>query len=390
MSSLIEAGRIQGVDIEGPRTPELGRSSIVVATDIEGPHLLGDTALNVMSSHVRPENNGNNEIDYGGILYGETYNWFEENFDTKGLGQEGSDIILAMPALLFLGVSAEIIKQEAGTSRRTPGSEEYVIYLRSKGAIIIGVTTAWRDAHEDIVIKKVGLDGIVGTDFPIDQARNRLISSGKWEEEIGMTRDFLLNSFAIIEQIANSEGEEKKARVEQLRKLIGQFYVGALGVSWDSRGKLIVTEGKATELARIMAECDVIGDKRKAEVAYSLYARHGNQESAKISIGDGFNDRRMLSESPWSIGINGADAAKAAKIGIIAPDVGLPLIVVTELIQRNSLATEINIQSVIDSAQKALGDKAIVHRGGSDISGDLLAKHKAMKKEIRGKGSLLP
>ncbi len=369
---------------EGLVSPERIKSSLVVVTDLEGPHLLGDTALDVMSTFVRPIVNGNG-IDHGATLYGETYNWFEENFDTKGLGQEGSDIVLAMPALLYFGVTEEMIVRVAAKSLRTPGSEEYVKFLKSQGALVVGVTTAWREVHKDIVLKKVGLDDIVGTDFPIDKARKRLIRVGRWTQEMETTRKFLDESFTIIDCLNNANDEEKEKHVRNLRERIENFYVNTLGVSWDGTGKMVLANGHTTELASIMAECDVIGDKRKAEVAHQLFARHGYPGSVNVAIGDGFNDRRMLNESPWSIGINGAEAAKAAKIGVIAQNVGQPLIVITDLLRRNS-----DMRFVVEEAQRILGNRAIVHAGGPNLSKDLSSAHQKMKREIRGKGALLP
>lgn len=387
--ALSELRNRNGADTEKPLVPEREKSATIISTDLEGPHLLGDTALNVMSLYVHPNSNSHG-IDYGATLYGATYDWFEEKFDRNGLGQEGSDIILAMPALLYFGVTADMIRKEAETSRRTPGSAEYVKYLKSQGAVVLGVTTAWEDAHRDIVINKVGLDGIVGTEFPIDDARKQLQSSGKWEEEMDATRKFLQGSFAIIGQMSNSQNGQKEELEGQLKDRIGQFYYETLGISWDLEGKQIVRSGKSTEIARIMVGYDVVGDKRKAEVARQLFLTHSKPRAVNLAIGDGFNDRRMLGESPWSIGLNGVDAAKAAKIGIIASDVGMPLIEVTERILRNPVCLESNIQEIIREAQKVLGDKAIIHRGGRDISSELIASHKAMKKEIRGKGALLP
>lgn len=171
--ALSEVRHVNGVVDEKLLSPECEKFATVVASDLEGPHLLGDTALNVMSLHVRPNSNGHG-IDHGATLYGVTYDWFEETFDKNGLGQEGSDILLAMPALLYFGVTAEMIRKVAETSRRTPGSAEYVKYLKGQGAIVLGVTTAWEDAHKEIVISKLGLDGIVGTEFPIDVRKKSL------------------------------------------------------------------------------------------------------------------------------------------------------------------------------------------------------------------------
>lgn len=373
---------------EKPISPEHRKSLLVVATDVEGPHLLGDTALNTMSAFVRPPSN-TRDIDYGAILYGETYNWFEDNFDKKGLGQEGSDILLAMVPLLYFGVTGEMIKKEAEKSKRTPGSEQYVKYLKSQGAVVMGVTTAWEDAHRDIVIDKVGLDGIVGTKFPIDDTRKQLIDSRQFEREMDITGEFLQGSFVLIQKISNSSGEQREENTFRLRHLIGQFYHDTLGISWDNKGKQ-EKKSSRSELARIMSRCDVIGDKRKAIVANQLFGSCGTRDSISLAIGDGFNDRRMLAESPWSIGINGADAAKAAKIGIVTSDLGDPLIKVTEIIRRNPFRSEENIQKIVREAQGELGDAAIIHRGGENMSHELVAAHKAMKKEIRGKGALLP
>lgn len=371
-------------------SPERKKASLVVATDVEGPHLLGDTALNTISSFVRLPEYPSNGVDYGGTLYQETYNWFEENFDKKGFGQEGSDIILALPLLLFSKVTGGMIRQEADKSLRTPGSENYIAYLKKQGATVIGVTTAWKQPHEEIGLKKIGLDGIVGTDFPIDEARERLARSGKWQEEMHQVGRFLYDSFAIIKAMSHAEGERAELLRKKIHGVIGQFYLGILGVSWDGTGKQVIRNGHPTELAKIMVQCDVIGDRRKAEVANKMFLEHGQQGATHLAIGDGFNDRRMLAQSPWSIGINGADAAKAAKIGVISLEVGTPLIVITELIKKNPTPIDSNIQTVVEDARRILGETAVVHLGGGSMSEDLVRRHKIAKKEIRGKGALLP
>jgi len=381
--------------LDRAKSPETERYNIVVATDLEGPLLLGDTSLKAMSTYVRPEH-GNPKIDYGSILFGETYNWFMEKFynNVSGqLGQEGSDIVLALPSLLAIGVTNNNLLELARTSRKTPGSKEYINFLKSQGALVVGITTAWEKPHREIVLEELGLDGIIGTDFSLDDAKVKLSESEQMEIEMQMTRDFLSDCFQVITDRETCNENTKKDRLtHNLHQRIQHFFVGELGITWDQNGRIVSTQDKfITELGAIMASYNVIGDKGKAEVAKILFSKYASAGAPQIAIGDGYNDIRMLNQSPWSIGINGAKATEAAKIGVIANNVQI-LSELIKLIQKFPEPTDENVRKVVTIARLRYGDKAIVHLGGKfgTLSPRLLAMHQIGKREMRREAALLP
>lgn len=378
---------------ERAKSPEILGYKFVVVTDLEGPLLLGDTALKAMSVYVRPEQ-ANDRVDYGSILFGETYNWFMENFYSKGLGQEGSDIVLALPALLALDVTDDNLTQQARTSRITPGAKEYLNFLRSQDALVIGVTTAWAAPHREIV-RDLGLDGMVGTDFSLNDARQKLIESGQIETEMQLTGKFLSDCFQLITSRETSQDNAEKERLtEDLKDRIGHFFVEEIGVTWNSDGKMVTIsprDGYKTKLAEIMTDYRVIGDREKAKIAKALFEKYAPAGIPRIVIGDGFNDIRMLDSSPWSIGLNGAKAAEAAKIGVITTNVKI-ISELIKLIQQYPEPTKENIRKVVSIARERFGNMGIVHLGGrfGRLSDQLIKWHKLAKNIMREEAALLP
>lgn len=360
---------------------------IFVATDVEGPHLLGDTALEASKAFVRPKDERKfNNVDYGGKIFEATYAWFEE-FDKKGLGQDGSDIVLSLPPLILIGVTEEDLRRKAEESKRTPGSPEFMEYLKKQDAIVAGVTTAWEKPHREIV-KKMGMHYIFGTDFPLDTAKERLIASGRFEDEMDLTQRFLTSFFEIIDYIEKAKGKEKDILEERLREELDLFYNGELGITWNISGEMCSTNGKGfkTQLAKIMSGFDVVGYKRKAEVAAQFFSSCDG-DTIKIAIGDGANDCKMLNESDWSFGVNGAKAVQSAKIGVItlSMDVFCDL---TEIIKNNPhLCSRDSCEKVVWQAQKAVGGRATIHLGGEDVPYELLEKHQEMKEVLRGEAA---
>lgn len=360
---------------------------IIIATDLEGPHLLGDTALETCKTFVRPiDERKFNNVDYGGKIYEAIYEWFEEGFDQKGLGQDGSDIILSLPFLILNGVSEKELQEKAYESKRTPGSAEFIRYLKKQNAVVTGVTTAWREPHKQIVIDQIGMDQIFGTDFPLDQAKEKLIHSGRYEEEIELSNKFLTSFFEIIDYREKATRKEKGILNKRLREEIDLFYKGELGIVWNIMGEMCSVNGKGfkTQLGKIMAGLDVIGYKRKAEVAKNLFSSQDN--AINIAIGDGANDCKMLSESDWSIGVNGYKAARAAKIGVVTQSMAM-LCQLTDIIKESPDFSSGSCEKVVWEAQKNINGKAMIHLGGQDISQELVEKHRKMKEKLRGEAA---
>ena len=163
---------------------EKRRYPLVIVTDLEGPYILGDTSYNIMSENVQPNpyEFGNKliddaGIDYGGELFAETFRWYFESSFSKGFGQEGSDVVLGLASLLYFGVNDNNLIKEVRKSTKAPGSAKYLNYLHAQDALVVAVTTAWEEPHRGLVVKDIGLDQLIGTDFSLDEARERLMQS---------------------------------------------------------------------------------------------------------------------------------------------------------------------------------------------------------------------
>ncbi len=390
---------------ERPSSPEkLKPGNLVVVTDVEGPLILGDTYLSVMAKYINPEYDS--EAGHGLELFEETYHWFLRSQFRNGFGQDGSDIVCHVGPMLLYGVTDEMILEEARKSRPAPGAKEYIDFLKSlktKGdareAVVVGITTAWDAPHRSIVLDNVGLDGMIGTQFSLAQAKQELIDSGKWDGEMAITREFVTDCNHLITKRHWASGRVRERLSADLQQRINHFYVDELGLTWNEEGDMVPSNprlGFKTELAEIMQKLHVVGDKRKARIARAIFDNYARAGAVRIAIGDGLNDAHMLRETPWSIGINGAAAANAAAIGLITKDVKV-LIEITELImdkQREGrrlfgYAYEVSdddVSDVVEAAQIMLGDRAIVIVGGRNnpLSTNVLEQFKIAKLEWRG------
>ncbi len=371
------------------------QSNLVIITDVEGPLVLGDTYADLMAESVKPnprEFRGldyRSEINYGVELFEATYQWFTKYRYNKGLGQDGSDIVLHLPTLLFFGQKDQDVIQQARRSRKSPGSEKLLDFLRSeKRAVIVGVTTAWHRPHQ-IALEPLGLDGIVGTEFSLDEAKETLMNSGKGQEEIKLVKRFLSRTFKVISDRHWAFGEEKEIFTKWLEEEIERFFTDVIGVTWDEEGYMVTSTPDRkfkTELGTLMASLRIMGDKEKARAAKVIAEKCSLPGATVVAIGDGLNDAVMLKETFWSIGINGAAAASAAAIGVATENVDV-LQVVIDLITKYPEQTEENIRKVVAEAQEILGDRAVVHLGGriEKMTQDLIDLQVKAKKKYRGK-----
>lgn len=362
-------------------------SPLVVVTDFEGPLVLGDTAAEVMSRRVKPGFAG--DIDYGNILYNETYDWYTNHTLGKRNGsakhdirlsrsQEGTDITFAIAPLIATGVNMDFINGVAMEYRKTPGAEALLYFLKKNDATIVAVTTAWQEPHE-LIGEELDLDRVIGTPFPIDETVQILKETGAWHGEIKTTQAFLEESFDLIDALVTAEEGEREETRAALHRRIEGFYLNELGISFSQRER--VKRGPAkTVLGQVIEEIGVVGDRAKAATALMIFNQNASKSTVGIAVGDGNNDCIMLEKSKYSIGLNGPEAAQSAKMGVVTDNVGI-LIPAYEVLMENP---DIPVNEWIDESRRRIGSSAYVHEGGSNVPKEALGLHKRMKKKLRG------
>jgi predicted HAD superfamily phosphohydrolase len=292
---------------------------------------------------------------------------------------------------LYFGATTRDFEQEALKSRRTPGSQEHITYLKSQNSLLVAVTTAWEQPHRKMVLEHAGFDHLAATDFPIDQIRESLHASGAWSKEIAMTGRWLDRVFALIEKEEAADGEgAKAAATKELKGTIVDFYRNGVGITWDILGHTVSFQ--LTHLGNIIAGLHVVGDREKAAVVRRLSTQNLLRPGAAgvIFWGDGVNDTIALGDkkgADWRVAFDGAAAAKAANIGVISDDIGRTGIALTQAIQRHPhrRPSDELVQIVVREAQEEIGRDAIIHLAGPTTSEDLLDQHDDMKSQIRGK-----
>lgn len=373
--------------------PQPGQLDLVHASDVEGPIFLGDDALEIASKFIKPLH-PKDSIDYGRIFYCEQHNAIMETFMNNGLGQIGSDIALSLPALLYFGATTQDFEEQVLKSPRTPGSKEHIAYLRTQNSHLVAVTTAWEQPHRKIILedKHAGFDHLAATDFPINQIREKLQVSGAWPKEMTMTGKWLEKVFRLIEKREEVHDQgAKDAVTKELRGTIVDFYTKDVGVTWDKLGRTVSLH--KTHLGDILAGLYIVGDREKARIVRRLTEQNLLHPDAAgiIFWGDGVNDTIALGDkkgADWRIAFDGAAAAKAANIGVIASDIGRAGIALTRAIQRHPQRrpSEKQIETVVNEAQEEVGrGHTIIHRAGPRTPIDLLVEHDRMKVQIRGK-----
>lgn len=392
MERLIESFRQSGKNtVRLPEISELPRSSVVVCSDIEGPWFLGDFIDEAMTQSLKPEN-GYIEASpsYGQIIYRETWEWFTQVTsprETISPAQEGTDTIFPMILFLAEGVDYQYLEDLTLKSKQTPGSQNLVVRLQKEGINVFGITTAPQRSYQALVRQTQILDErqVVGSPFPIDEAKELLQRAGVWEQEITIVRAYLQDCYGIINdysQIASENGQTCRNLSKNGRKLlkvrIAYFHTAELGISYDHNHRQL-RESPKTILGQIVEETYMLGDRAKTMVAVTLHLKYGRNDSALVTVGDGLNDTLMLQMAPISIGINGPDAARAAKIAVVTEDMQSLLPIFKQI-----LVGQKDIGTIIQRARQQVGSGAIICRGGPDIPEDILAQHRSIKKKLRG------
>jgi hypothetical protein len=375
----------------GTRRPQHGPFELVMASDVEGPIRIKDAARDIASIFIRPQNPKYN-IDYGTLFYDEQHNAIRTAYFDKGLGQPGSDIILSLLPLLLSPATDRDLETEATKSIRTPGSIEHIAHVKSHHSYLVAITTAWRQPHEKLLTQD-GFDEIAATEFPIDAIRSRLKTSGAYGREIeGMTANWLEKRvFPLIDKRHEATGDpdQVSAITNQLRETIVSFYRDEIGITWDRFGRTVSSH--LTEIGDIIAKSYVVGDREKALVVRRLIRHRLLLPHAPgiIVWADGKNDQLVLGDAEgatWRVAVNGAAAATAANIGVVAADLSKPGIVLTEMFKRypEQRPSHNQIAKVVFEAQREVGGDALIHVAGPHTPRGILREHDRMQQLVRG------
>lgn len=375
--------------------PEREKTHMVLATDVEGPLYLGDFIDEAMCDMVKPY--GANDIHpaYGKIIYAQTWQWFNgvtknkrgiDPYNISSVSQEGEDTLFTLPIFLACGVTQAYLDDMTFRSQPTPGSFELVKALEAQGVLVVGITTAPQEPYRKLVIQTGLLDPkqIIGSPFPLDEMRNLLEKSGLLQQEIEMTRTYLLECFDIIDfhsDITSDRGEIKrdfsKEGEQTLRNRIAVFHDQQLGINYEAGRR--ANQRNTSPSGRVIEASRIIGDRGKRAIVQQLSRRYLKPGGVLMTEGDGMNDSLMLQAAPYSIGLNGVDAARAAKIGVITEDRRNELPIYEAII-----SGETNIDKIVEYAQSKADKGTIIHRAGPNTDPSILEKHAEMKKRLRG------
>lgn len=405
---MIEQDLNLGVLISGLRSRTTGNltsapddkpSRFILGTDIEGPAALGDTIDMAMVERVQPKTGSiQAEPMYGHIIYEQGWQWFTGLTMPKrrpevlhrqqlSLSQEGTDTIFTLPLLLAQGVNYRYLEDLTMKSRRTPGATELLDDLWQYGVLAFGITTAPGRPYEAFFKKYGGLrpERIIGSPFPIDETRQVLIQEGRYEEEMAIVEGFLSDCFEIIDSnstislfLDGAKRELSDLGKSLLQQRAGKFYLSELGISFDliERNN---RKGKITVLGQVIEAVGIVGDRAKAAIAFTALHQNGTPDATLIAMGDGANDAVMLARAPYSIGVNGAEAAQAAKIAVVTPNMKYVTPIFDQL-RRG----ERDIAKIVSNAQRSVGSAAIIVLGGKNIDPGVLVAAREMKRRLRG------
>lgn len=381
--------------------PELPRSSLVSCSDVEGPWFLGDFIDQAMSEKCRPPNGkSNTSPNYGHIIYEEMWSYLNQTTghlrrtennqlprSALSLSQEGTDTIFTLPLLLATGASYEYLKNLTFRSKPTQGAQVLISHLQSEGIAVFGITTAPQEPYRALVEHTHFLDPrqVIGSPFPIEETRELLMETGRWDKEMSPSKTFLEKCYQIIDensQVIETNGSVTKSLTHLGRSLLSEtirhFLHNELGITYDL--KLRKSRGPAkTVIGQVIESSGIVGDRAKIAIALNVHRNYGARESVLVTMGDGLNDTLMLRRAQISIGINGADAAKAAKIAVVTEDMQNVWPIFEQV-----LAGQRDIDVIVQRAQAEAGSDAIITRGGQDIPDGVLQQHRLTKRKLRG------
>lgn len=342
----------------------------MVATDFEGPCVLGDTAAEVMAAVMIP---------HGAEYFNQLYHWYtghrHRNKLPSSRAQEGTDIIFALPVLMHYGVTNQDIYTVAAESKPAPGAQNWIKFLNEQNSQIVAVTTAWQKFMTPLA-RALGIDYVVGTPLPIDYLRQVLQESGRYDQEMMITKQYIDDVFRLMDN--PHDFSPLHARMER-------FFYQELGIDYTRPARAISLPAL---LGEMIQKTDVIGDYAKAQAASMLFRMYGDFQSIRVTMGDGLNDRWMLALGDYSIAVNGPDAARTAKIGIITPDLTALIPVFQVMMQ----LPNVDVRAVVEEARRQLGggDSDTIIHTAKEINPELIDRHRRMRRVIRGSAAIIP
>ncbi|MEN2428646.1 hypothetical protein [Chromobacterium vaccinii] len=375
----------------------------LLASDVEGPLFLGDFIAEALSACLAPAAGGIDAApSYGQILYAEGYAAFSADTEASRrpegagrretrpeggytLAQEGTDTIFALPLLLAAGADYACLERLALGSRETPGAAEMARRLDEMGWQRAGITTAPQQPYRAVAERCGWLSPgrLLGSPFPLREAEALLRRLGRWDVEIAWVRAYLRDAYELIDRESEvwMDGSTRRrhfsdAGRKRLRQRFRRLYREELGISY-SHGERAARPA-STALGRIVEACAMVGDRAKAALALTLARRAGGPDRL-VTMGDGANDAAMLRRARWSIGVNGPDAARAARIGLITDDMRHALVLLRLIGEQAG-----GVDAVVGLAREELGGAAVVHLGGEGLTPELAERHRQMKRRLRG------
>ncbi len=374
---------------------QLGRRPLIIETDLEGPQLIDDPLARQMKKSYGPPVTA--DFPYPGIVvYIETWNWYTaytmprrrtaERKRPEGLlpflAQEGTDTSFILAPYLATGVTEQDLIEEHQGYRITPGAPMFNRHIKQENGLVFGITTAL-DLYEPIT-RKLGLDGLAGTQFPLEQTRERLYAEGKWDEEISMVCDYMQDCKVIVAHMYSEKTEEgKQFWRRKLHQRIEKFHIEELGISFDPTVRR-QREKYKTIIGEAIEQMNVVGDRSKAAIAAYLTRNLATSDGLTVTIGDGPNDRALLQKGDLSIALNGGPY-QYAKIVVVTPDVS-NLIPIIDIARKKP---HVLPAELVRDAKKELGDKAIICEGGSNVPQEIIIAGKVTKQQLRGEEGML-
>lgn len=352
--------------------PGVNNPKIILATDFEGPLVLGDPLTEVMKGKVK-----------AGDLFWDGYLCFTTLKDTGkyDLGREGDDTIFTLPWMLAKGINHQDLLKAAGQSKITPGAPQLIEFVNENG-IGVGITSAPESMYQEVA-QNIGLRRLIGSSFPIDEARELLEQTGRIDYELGIVGNFIKDYLRLV--------RSKDPNSLLIHNRIAQYLEEDLGASFNRAEREARNgNGHKTILGQLMEADAIVSDEDKLTISKMVFANNATSETITVTMGDGKNDRQMLAANArrglqhHSIAINGPEAVLDAQIGVVTPNAAV-LIPLFEFMLREPDAP---IQRVIREAENFLrnsrfAEQVTIHEGGSKISTALVARHRAMKKQLR-------
>lgn len=354
---------------------DLSHRRIALATDGEGPQFSGDTAAEAFNSMFHGTINGRS---LGLTVFRNIGKWYDhEVVPYKPDAQIGMGVVLGLPLLVASGLTDEHLLHLAHRSQPVPGSQKWRELVRQEDGYSLCVTTAWEQPHRKLALS-IGLDGLVGTEFSVNDARTTYMNTEQGQRELEQSATFMEDCIEILGSAPHGDDDEN---LSPLKERIDTFYREELGIGNGP--------AHASVTSSLLTRTFLMGNLAKAGAARALFDRVPSG-ALKLAIGDGTNDMHMLSKVVISVGVNGYEAALKANFGLITPDMGV-MATLTEILLRHNPEHTRDFKRVIALANdtRAFKDaEAHVHPGGRLFGGalpeQLAIAHMNIRHQLRG------